>query len=134
MKGAVYVPKTYISSTALDITAYGMQEFGTDYEYHLKLHLSDILVGKSEKLLKKQAKMGDIATKDKRSNAVYMVAFSKNGEAKTRFDNKQLKSAMKTRIRLQENLLKVRFHPEMFKFDTEVYPNTFINRRRSIFD
>jgi hypothetical protein len=121
MKGAIYVPQTYISSTALDITAYGMQEFGTDYEYHLKLHLSDILVGKSDKLLKEQAKRGDIAEKDERNNAVYMMAYSEDGKAKTGFDKKKFQSAMKTKIRLQEALLKVRFHPEMFKFETGVY-------------
>jgi len=30
---------------------------------------------------------------------------------------------MRTQIRLQETLLNLRFHPEMFKFDTHLYPN-----------
>lgn len=123
LQRAIYVPKTYISSTALDITAYGMQSFGEDYEYHLKIHLSDILIGKSKKLLKEQEKMGDIASGDDRNKAVYMVSYSLDGNAKTGFDKKKLQSAMKTKIRLQETLLKLRFHPEMFKFDTGVYPN-----------
>ncbi len=123
LQRAIYVPKTYISSTALDITAYGMQGFGEDYEYHLKLHLSDILIGKSKKLLKEQEKIGDIASGDDRNKAVYMVSYSIDGNDKTGFDKKKLQSAMKTKIRLQETLLKLRFHPEMFKFDTGVYPN-----------
>jgi hypothetical protein len=52
-----------------------------------------------------------------------MVSYSENGKAKTKFDKKKLQSAMKTKIRLQERLLKLRFHPEMFKFETGVYPN-----------
>jgi len=130
MKNAIYVPKTYISSTALDITAYGMQGFGEDYEYHLKLHLSDILLGKSDKLLKEQAKKGDITGKDERKKAVYMVSYSLDGTAKTGFDNKKLQSTMKTKILLQEKLLNLRFHPEMFKFDTGVYQNQVETRNK----
>jgi uncharacterized protein involved in outer membrane biogenesis len=132
MKEAIYVPKTYISSTALDITAYGMQGFGEDYEYHLKLHLSDILIGKSKKLLKEQEKLGDMADEDERGRALYMVSYSEGGKDKTKMDNKNMQSKMRTKIRLQETLLNLRFHPEMFKFETNLYPNKEENRIREI--
>jgi uncharacterized protein involved in outer membrane biogenesis len=124
-QGAIYVPKTYISSTALDITAYGMQSLGEDYEYHLKLHLSDILVGKSKKLLKEQDKMGDIADKDERNKAVYLVSYSKDGKARNKFDNKDLQASMRLKIRLREKSLALRFHPNLFKFNTKVYPTSY---------
>lgn len=122
MQGAIFVPQTYISSTALDITAYGMQAFGEDYEYHLKLHLRDIMLGKSNKLLKEQAKMGDIAEGDDRDKAAYLVSYSLDGKVKNGFDKKKLQSSMRTKIRLSEKLLDVRFHPDLFKFKTKVYP------------
>ncbi len=130
MKSAIYVPETYISSTALDITAFGMQGFGEDYEYHLKMHLSDVLIGKSNKLLKEQKKKGDIADKDERGKAFYLISYSKDGESKSGLDNKRKRSNMSNKIRLQETLLNLRFHPEMFKFETGVYPNKDKTRRK----
>jgi uncharacterized protein involved in outer membrane biogenesis len=130
MKSAIYVPETYISSTALDITAFGMQGFGEDYEYHLKMHLSDVLIGKSDKLLKEQKKKGDIADKDERGKAFYLISYSKDGESKSGLDSKRKRSSMSNKIRLQETLLNLRFHPEMFKFETGVYPNQDKTRRK----
>ncbi|MGM0552125.1 MAG: AsmA-like C-terminal region-containing protein [Bacteroidota bacterium] len=121
-QGAIYVPKTYISSTALDITAYGMQSFGEDYEYHLKLHLSDILIGKSKKLLKEQAKTGDIAEGGDRNKAVYLISYSKDGKAKNGFDKKSQQRLMKAKILGSNRLLDFRFQPKLFQFKTNVYP------------
>ena len=59
-KNAIFVPETFISSTAVNIKAYGMQSFGDDYEYHLEIKLSDILFGKSKKQKRKESKSGDI--------------------------------------------------------------------------
>jgi len=118
-KNSVYVPKTYISSTAVDISAFGMQSMGDDFEYHLQLHLGDVLLGKSKKLLKSQSDLGDIAGEDERS-AVYLIAKSENGKTKAGFDNKRAQSRMENKIRVQETMLKLVFHPKLVSFETGV--------------
>lgn len=120
IKNAIYVPETFISSTAVDITAYGMQSFGEDYEYHLKLKLSDILFGKSEKVKKKQAKSGDKAVEDDR-NKREIVSYSIDGKNKNGFDNSKLQNDMKRKIMMQDKLLDLRFNPRLFNFETNVY-------------
>jgi hypothetical protein len=118
-KNAIFVPETFISSTAVDIKAYGMQSFGDDYEYHLEIKLSDILFGKSKKQKRKESKSGDEAVDDR--NMREIVAYSLDGKSKNGFDNKELQGKMKTKIKLNSNLLNLRFYPEMFNFDTKVY-------------
>ncbi|NOQ27380.1 MAG: AsmA family protein [Bacteroidales bacterium] len=118
-KGAIYVPETYISSTALDITAYGMQSFGEDYEYHLQIQLSEILFGKSKKELKKQKKAGDEVT-DIEGGTREIIVYSLNGKSKNGFDNKSLQKSMASKIKMQEKMLKFRFDPRLFNFDTKV--------------
>jgi len=118
-KNAIFVPETFISSTAVNIKAYGMQSFGEDYEYHLEIKLSDILFGKSKKQKRKESKSGDDAADDR--NMREIVAYSLDGKSKNGFDNKELQGKMKTKIKLNNNLLNLRFYPEMFNFDTKVY-------------
>ena len=119
-KKAIYVPETSIASTAVNINAYGMQSFGKDYEYHLEIKLSDILFGKSKKQKRKESRAGDQDFEDDR-NMREIVAYSLDGKNKNGFDNEKLQGKMKTKIKLNQNLLNLRFHPEMFNFETNVY-------------
>ena len=120
IQSGIYVPKTYISSTAFDISAFGMQKFNDDYEYHLQLHLKDLLMGKSKKLLKNQAKLGDEAGTDNRSTRDILTEM-KSGKPRTRIiDNDDLKKKMSLKIRVQKNLLKLKFHPTIVRYDTGV--------------
>jgi len=118
-KNAIYVPKTQIVSTALDISAFGMKKFGEDYEYHLQIHLGEILLGKSKKLLKEQSEMGDIAKEDNRSS-IFIVSSSFDGKSKNGFDNKKMKKKMEVKIKVQEKMLDLIFHPKLVSFSTGV--------------
>jgi hypothetical protein len=50
----IYFPKTNIVSTAMDMSVYGMQSFGDDYDFTLWFIPGDVMPGKSKKLLKIQ--------------------------------------------------------------------------------
>lgn len=121
-KNKIYFPRTDIISTAMDISVYGMQSFSDDYEYHMIVHLSDVLIGKSKKLLKRQGMESDLfegKNKAKRSG-LYLVALEKGKESKYGFDNKKLQRRMKTTIRVQERGLNLIFHPKVVNFSTEI--------------
>lgn len=118
----IYFPKTNVVSTALDITAFGMQDFEDDYEYHLVVYLSDVLMGKTDRRLRKQGMKSDIfegVDKSKRSGWP-LVAMDRDGESRHGFDTKYLQQRMTALIRVQERILNINFHPRLVNFSTEI--------------
>ncbi len=118
-KGAVYVPKTNIVSTALDISAFGMQSFGEDYQYHLKLHLGDVLTGKSDNLMKRQAKAAKDVGETPDRNGIPLRMKSESGKTKTSFDNKNSQRSMSNKITTRNAVLNMIFYPERIDFSTD---------------
>jgi hypothetical protein len=123
-KNAIYVPQTDIRSNAMDITAYGMQTFGEDYQYHLRIFLGEILHGKTERIRKKQEKMEDNPDeKGSGLTSLFIQSSSINGKSKNGLDNKKDRLRMKTKIKVQEGILNIIFHPLLVNFDTGVKMN-----------
>ncbi len=120
-KGKLYVPKTYIVSSALDIGFFGMQSIGEDYEYHIQLHLGDVLKGKSQRLLKRQAESGDeVTSKDFDRSTVKLLYANINGKSKVGFDKKKRQMMMQVKIKTQEKMLNLIFFPKLVSFDTGI--------------
>ena len=120
-KNKLYVPRTYIISSALDIGFFGMQSLGEDYEYHIQLHLRDVLKGKSQKLLKRQAASGsDISDKDLDRSTVKLIYAYIDGKSKVGFDRKKAQRMMELKIKTQEKVLDLVFFPKLVSFDTGV--------------
>ncbi|PWE00133.1 AsmA family protein [Marinilabilia rubra] len=120
-KNALYVPKTDIRSNAMDITAYGMQTFGEDYQYHLRIYLGEILHGKTRRIRKKQEEMADNPDDKKpKLKSLYIQSSSINGNSKNGLDNKKDRFRMQTKINVQEKILNIIFHPLLLDFDTGV--------------
>ena len=121
-KNAVYVPKTYVVSNAFDISAYGMQSFGEDYQYHLGVHLGQILLSKSKKRLEKQDAMGDVVTENDKGS-LFVKSYSQNGKDISGLDNKHDRTLMQVKVKTQETMLDLIFHPKLVSFDTKVDEN-----------
>lgn len=122
-KGAAYMPKTEIVSSAVDLTAFGMQSFGDDYEYYVKLNLGDVLTGKSENLMKRQAEAEKDANEEISRNGANLVMYSLEGKTKNGFDNKKEREKMLRKVRLQERVVDLVFHPKLIDFNTEKKTN-----------
>ena len=120
-KNNIYFPKTDIITNATDISAYGMQSFDEDYEYHLKLFLRDVFFSKNKKLLKEQGfeDNDDENTKGERKG-LELVAKDIQGDTKYGADNKGLQRMMTTKIRLQNRGLSFIFHPRLVNFSTDI--------------
>lgn len=110
-KDAVYVPRTYVVTSAFDVEAIGMQSFGEDYQYHIGINLGQIL-GKN-----KQSSLKD-DTPVKRKKMVRLKATGRKGKYKSGFDKVKDRDAMLTRVKTQEKILEFRFQPKFFTFDT----------------
>lgn len=120
-KNAIYVPQTDIKSNAMDITAYGMQTFGEDYEYHLRIYLGEILLGKTKRIRKKQDQLGEMDDYSETGlKSLFLVSYSLGRKSKSGLDNKNMQKKMKTKIKLQNRMLDVIFNPLQIRFDTEI--------------
>ena len=121
-KNKLYVPRTNVISNALDIAAFGMQGMEGDSEYHLEVHLGNILFGKSKKRNKKQDKSGeeiDVESLKKNSRKVRYVV--KAGKSKVGVDTKESRNEMMNKIRVQEKMLDFIFFPKNINYSTEPY-------------
>ena len=120
-KNKLYVPRTNIVTNALDIAAFGMHSLGGDSEYHLELHLSNILFGKSKRRNKKQDKSGeeiDQKSLKKRSQKIrYSVI---DGKSRTVPDTKDSRDAMMNKIRVQRKMLDFIFFPKNIHYNTSL--------------
>nr|MDA3853787.1 hypothetical protein [Bacteroidales bacterium] len=124
--GAVYIPKTSIVNSAVDITFFGKQslEEGDDeYAYHLELNLGDVFTGKRDGLMKKQAKADKDAGEEVKRNGVNLYYGQQDGKIKKGFDSKKSMEAMQRKIRLQERFLNLVFHHERINYNTDFITN-----------
>lgn len=121
-KDKVYFPKTDVVTSSLDFTAFGMQETGNmdNYEYHMVLHLGDVLTGKSEKLLKAQAKQNkkDGGTVDRKG--LNLVALNNQKDSKYWFDNETIKKKFSNNLNIQQGFLNLLFNPLLVNFSTDI--------------
>lgn len=119
-KDKIYVPKTDVVSNALDLSAFAMHDLKGDYEYHLILHLGDVLTGKSDKLMEEQAKQNkkDGGTADR--NGINLVSLKLGDNQKNGFDNEKLKKAFQNNLNKQQGFLNLVFNPMLVNFSTEL--------------
>lgn len=110
-KDAVYVPRTYVVSSAFDVEAIGMQSFGEDYQYHVGVNLREILRGRKDSEMEE-------SHPTKRKRMIRLKASGSNGKYKNGVDKEKDRDAMLTKIKTKERILEFRFQPEYFNFDT----------------
>ncbi|MCQ2375082.1 MAG: AsmA family protein [Salinivirgaceae bacterium] len=116
---AVYLPQTDIKSTTMNVSAFGMQEMTSgDFGYHIKIFPGEILRGKSKKVIKAQAKMKDNLAEEKGLPSMNLVAYDLKGNSKYGFDTKSMHKSMTTKIKMQQKMLELLFHPRLVKYNT----------------
>jgi hypothetical protein len=121
-KNNIYFPKTSIVSSAVDMAALGVQSFDSDYQYHITLFLRDVLLGKSDNLLKQQGMEKDGFKGDDQSSrrGLYLVAMDRNGEKRHRWDQPALRRRMESQINVQGIGLGLVFNPRLVNYSTDL--------------
>jgi len=122
----LYIPRTEIRSTSFDAMFLGMYSFGEDYAYHIRMFLGEVLTSKSKANLKKlalESGFDEEETQDvdvtKGRTAIYLVSKSENGKEKAGFDKKRDRANMVAKVNLQKQMVDMRFHPTLVKYNTE---------------
>lgn len=116
--GKIYIPETDIVTSSMDITAFAMHGLQGDYEYHLKLHLGDVLTGKSERIMKEQAKQNKIDGSTIERNGIKLASLKKGDDKKNGFDNDKLEGKFKRDLNKQHGFLRLSFNPLLVNFST----------------
>ncbi|MEA3316754.1 MAG: AsmA-like C-terminal region-containing protein [Bacteroidota bacterium] len=118
-KNKVFIPKTDIVTSSMDISAFAIHSLDDDYEYHLQIHLGDVLTGKSKKLIKEQEKQNrkDGITDERKG--INLVSIKDGKSKKNGFDNKKLKKQFKNKLNMQQGFLKLLFNPLLVNFSTD---------------
>jgi hypothetical protein len=116
----VYIPKTTVVTSSMDITAFAMHGLQDEYEYHLELKLGDVLTGKSEKLIKEQEKQNKLQGVTEERNGIRLVSLKLDGDKKNGFDNDKLIEIFEEKLDKQKGWLKVFFNPNVVNFSTDL--------------
>ena len=119
-KNKIYIPKTNVVSSAMDISAFAMQSMADDYEYHLVVHLSDVLAGKSTKLIEEQAKQSKRDGITEERNGLSLVSMQIGADKRNGFDNAKLKKKFQNDLNRQQGFLNLLFDPGLVNFSTEL--------------
>lgn len=126
-KDKIFIPRTDVVTSAIDITAFAMQGIKTDYEYHLVMYMKDVLAGKSDKLMKMQAEQNKKDGEPVERNGINLVAMDKEGKTKYGIDNKNLKKSFENELNKQQGFLKFAFNPLLVNYSTD-YDRTDRNK------
>ncbi len=131
-KDKIYVPKTDVVSNALDLSAFAMHGMTDEqgYEYHLVLHLGDLLTGKSDELMKKQKKQSKKDGGTVERKGINLIAMEIGEEKKNGFDNAKLKAKFKKSLKRQQAFLNLLFDPRLVNFSTEMDRSLFVKSQK----
>lgn len=116
----IYLPQTDIKSTAMNVSAFGMQSFADDFEYHIKIFPGEIMLGNSKKVMKKQSQMDDNLANESNLKSINLLAYQIGDESKYWFDTDARKKKMRTRVKVQQKQLELVFNPRLTKYETGV--------------
>jgi len=119
-KDKIFIPKTNVVTSSMDMSAFAMHDLKGDYEYHIELHLKDVLAGKSEKLMKEQAKQNkkDGTTVEREGLKLYSLKYG--DKSKTWFDNPDLIKEFLKDLNRQKGFLRIAFRPLLVNYSTEL--------------
>lgn len=119
-KDKVYIPKTDVVNSSMDLSIFAMHSLQDDYEYHLKIHLGDFLTGKSDKLMKDQAKQNKKDGSTEERKGLRLVSLKLEDDKKNGFDTDKLEKDFKNKLNKQQGWLNLLFNPMLINFSTDL--------------
>lgn len=121
LKGKVYIPKTNVVSSALDMSFFAMYNvLNDDYQAHIELFLKDILMGKSKKLLKQQEELDKKEGGTVYRRGLHLIAMDVDGKDKYGMEgsDSKRKQELKNQLNKQQGMLNLLFNPTLVNYST----------------
>jgi hypothetical protein len=116
----VYIPQMDVKSSAVNLTVNGKHSFDNDYEYHVKMLLSDVLSRKRKKYKSSVTEFGVIEDDGLGRTSLLLKIVGKGEEVKVGYDVKAAGTELKNNIKSERQTLKSILNKEYgwFKNDT----------------
>ena len=121
-KNKMYFPRTNIKSSSFDAMFFGMYSFGEDYAYHLKMYLNQLLSKKDKDELDKMSKEKGFEEREVKDGKrpIYVVSKFEKGKSKAGLDNRPDRLRMDAKVKLQKQMVDMRFHPGLVIYSTQI--------------
>jgi hypothetical protein len=118
----VSIPQMDIESSALNITASGIHKFNNEYEYQIKLLLSDLLSGKMKKANRKKQADENIEEDDKGRVILYLLLEGNDEKCNVKYDREAARSVRKENMKAERKELRQLLNEEFgwFKKDSSL--------------
>ncbi len=118
----VYIPKTEVNSSAIDVTLSGTHTFDNHIDYRFKLLLNDVLWRKAKKKKKDISEFGYIADDGLGKTTIFLKMKGTIDDYDISYDTKGLKERWKEDLKKEKNTLKKILNEEFgwFKKDTTI--------------
>jgi hypothetical protein len=116
------IPQMDIKSSAADLAVNGKHSFDDDYEYHVKILLSEILSKKIKKPKPNTSEFGVVKDDGLGRTSILLKVEDKGDDVKVSYDLKAVSSQIKNDIKAERQTLKTILNQEYgwFKYDTTV--------------
>jgi hypothetical protein len=116
----LYMPQMDVKSTAADLSVNGKHSFDNDYEYHVKMLLSEILSRQRKKNQNNVTEFGVIQDDGLGRTSILLKVVGKGEELKVGYDIKAVSAEVKNNMKSEKQNLKSILNQEYgwFKSDT----------------
>jgi hypothetical protein len=120
----VYIPQMDVKSSAADLVISGKHSFDNDYEYHIKILLSEMLSKKIHKPKPNTTEFGAVSDDGLGRTSMLLKVVNKGEDVKVSYDMKAAGSQIKNDIRSERKTLKTILNQEygLFKKDSVAAP------------
>ncbi len=121
----LYIPQMEVKSSAVDLSVNGKHSFDNDYEYHVKILLSEILSRKRKKNRSNITEFGVVEDDGLGRTSLLLKIVGKGDEAKVSYDVKVAGTVFKDNFKKEKQTLKTILNEEygMYKKDSTAKPN-----------
>jgi hypothetical protein len=118
----LYIPQMDIKSSAVDLSVSGKHSFDNDYEYHIKMLLSEVLSKKRKKNKMPVTEFGIIEDDGLGRTSLLLKIVGKGEEAKVGYDLKAAGGEIKNNIKTERQTLKTILNEEYGWFKADSAP------------
>ena len=117
--GTVSIPKMLINSSAVNFTVYGTHGFEGDYEYHVRLLLSEVLSRKAREKNRDVTSFGQVKVDGTGKATVPLKIVCVNGKTSVGYDFGQAQDNIKNDIAVEKQALKGILNEEYGWYETD---------------
>lgn len=117
-----YIPQMDIKSSAAGLSVNGIHSFDNDYEYHVKMLLSELLSKKARKKRNPDDEFGEVEDDGLGRTSIYLRITGKGDEVKVGYDRKAAEDQIIENIRKEKQTLKTIFNEEYRLYKTDPIP------------